>query len=107
MWLTPNEWQIAQRFGQAYWLYIVVNATTEPQLKRIQDPVHSLKVVEEKESVRYFVAHGLDATDARIVTLRLLPPGVAAGEAPEPGSVDLQGVPRFPFGGQGCQIVVD
>lgn len=38
VWLTPNEWQIAQRFGQAYWLYIVINVTTEPQLKRIQDP---------------------------------------------------------------------
>ena len=55
VWITPNEWQIAQRFGQAYWLYIVVNVTTEPQLKCIQDPVHSLRVVEEKEIVRYIV----------------------------------------------------
>lgn len=55
VWLTPNEWQIAQRFGQAYWLYIVVNATSEPQLNLIQDPVHNLRVVEEKEIVRYIV----------------------------------------------------
>jgi hypothetical protein len=56
VWLTPNEWQIAQRFGQGYWLYIVVNAATDPQLKRIEDPVHTLKVVEEKETVRYIVS---------------------------------------------------
>ena len=55
VWLTPNEWQIAQRFGEAYWLYIVFNTTTESQLKCIQDPVNSLRVVEEKEIVRYIV----------------------------------------------------
>jgi superfamily II DNA or RNA helicase len=56
VWLTPNEWQIAQRFAQGYWLYIVVNATTDPQLKRIEDPVHTLRLVEEKEIVRYIVS---------------------------------------------------
>lgn len=56
VWLTPNEWQIAQRFAQGYWLYIVVNAPTNPQLKRIEDPVHTLRVVEEKEIVRYIVS---------------------------------------------------
>ncbi|MFN3369793.1 MAG: DUF3883 domain-containing protein [Thermus sp.] len=68
VWLTPNEWQTAQRFGQDYWLDIVVNATSEPQLKCIPDPVHNLRVVEEKEIVRYIVPMESWREAAEVVT---------------------------------------
>ena len=55
VWLTPNEWQMAARFGSNYWLYVVFNAKTNPELKKIQDPAANLPVVEEKEVVRYVV----------------------------------------------------
>jgi hypothetical protein len=55
VWLTPNEWRMATRFGVNYWLYVVFNAKTSPILKRIQDPCKSLPVIEEKEIVRYIV----------------------------------------------------
>jgi len=55
VWLTPNEWQMASRFGDNYWLYVVFHAKTLPILKRVQDPIKSLPVIEEKEVVRYIV----------------------------------------------------
>jgi superfamily II DNA or RNA helicase len=36
--LTSHEWQMAQRLGEAYWLYVVENALTAPRLHRIQNP---------------------------------------------------------------------
>jgi superfamily II DNA or RNA helicase len=56
VWLTPNEWQMAGRFGSNYWLYVVFHAKSSPKLKLIQDPVRSLPVIEEKEIVRYIVS---------------------------------------------------
>lgn len=48
--LTPNEWMIAQRLREEYWLYVVENAGTDkPKLYIIQDPAMKLspdKVVE-------------------------------------------------------------
>jgi hypothetical protein len=35
---TPHEWQISQRLGQEYWLYVVENAATNPTLHTIQNP---------------------------------------------------------------------
>ena len=35
--LTPNEWIKAQRFGKDYWLYVVVNCKTKPELYMIQE----------------------------------------------------------------------
>jgi hypothetical protein len=55
VWLTPNEWQMASRFGGNYWLYVVFHAKTSPVLKRIQDPTKNLPVIEEEEVVRYIV----------------------------------------------------
>jgi superfamily II DNA or RNA helicase len=55
VWLTPNEWQMAARFGSSYWLYVVFYAKTSPILRRIQDPSKSLPVKIEKEVVRYIV----------------------------------------------------
>jgi superfamily II DNA or RNA helicase len=56
VWLTPNEWQMAQRFAENYWLYVVFHAKSSPSLRRIQDPANSLPVVEEKEIIRYIVS---------------------------------------------------
>lgn len=54
--MTQNEWFTAQRLGDEYWLYIVVNATTEPALYLIQNPAQHLRPEEEIEVVRYVVA---------------------------------------------------
>jgi len=53
--LTPNEWLMAQRLKDEYWLYIVVNASTNPQLYTIQNPALHLKPEEEVSIVRYIV----------------------------------------------------
>ena len=39
--LTENEWRTAENLGDAYWLYIVSDIATEPQLETVQDPVNS------------------------------------------------------------------
>jgi hypothetical protein len=41
--LTLHEWQMAERLQDAYWLYIVENALTEPKLHTIQNPAARLK----------------------------------------------------------------
>jgi hypothetical protein len=53
--LTPNEWIKAQRFGKDYWLYVVVNCKTKPELYLIQDPASKLSPKEEVSVVRYVV----------------------------------------------------
>jgi hypothetical protein len=54
--LTPNEWIKARRFGKDYWLYVVVNCKTKPELHLIQDPASKLRPTEEVSVVRYLVA---------------------------------------------------
>jgi len=54
--LTPNEWIKAQRFGDEYWLYIVINCKSNPQLHRIQNPAAKLRPTEEVSIVRYIVS---------------------------------------------------
>ena len=53
--LTPNEWLMAQRLGDEYWLYVIVNAASKPELYTIQNPASKLKPSEEVEIVRYIV----------------------------------------------------
>ena len=53
--LTPNEWIKAQRFGNDYWLYVVVNCKSDPELHIIQDPASKLNPKEEVSVVRYMV----------------------------------------------------
>ncbi len=53
--MTPNEWIKAQRFGKDYWLYVVVNCSTKPELNLIQDPASKLSPQEEVSVVRYVV----------------------------------------------------
>ena len=51
--LTPNEWLMAQRLKDEYWLYVVVNAAANPELYLIQNPAAKLEPKEEKETVKY------------------------------------------------------
>jgi len=52
--LTQNEWLKAKRFRDDYWLYVVYNASTDPELVIIRDPYGNLKPV-KKEEVRYIL----------------------------------------------------
>ncbi|MCS6863285.1 MAG: DUF3883 domain-containing protein, partial [Abditibacteriales bacterium] len=36
--MTVHEWQMAERLGDRYWLYIVENALTKPTLHIVQNP---------------------------------------------------------------------
>jgi hypothetical protein len=53
--LTPNEWLMANRLKDEYWLYVVVNVATKPELYTIQNPAIKLKPNEEIEIVRYII----------------------------------------------------
>jgi superfamily II DNA or RNA helicase len=53
--LTPNEWLMAQRLKEEYWLYVVVNAASNPELYLIQNPTAKLEPDKVVDIVRYFV----------------------------------------------------
>ncbi|MCS6826246.1 MAG: DUF3883 domain-containing protein, partial [Caldilinea sp.] len=53
--LTPNEWLMAQRLGDDYWLYVVENAATTPKLHTIPNPAARLAPEEVHNVVRYVV----------------------------------------------------
>lgn len=53
--LTPNEWIKANRFKENYWLYVVANCSTKPELYLIQDPASKLKPNQVVEITRYIV----------------------------------------------------
>ena len=53
--LTPNEWIMAQRLGDEYWLYIITHASEQPQLHMIQNPASRLQPEQIREIVRYQV----------------------------------------------------
>ncbi len=53
--LTPNEWVMAQRLGDDYWLYVVEHAATRPVLHRVQNPAAKLVPKEVVDVVRYVV----------------------------------------------------
>ena len=53
--LTPNEWLMAHRLGNEYWLYVIANASKAPELYTIENPAEKLKPEEEVEIVRYVV----------------------------------------------------
>ncbi len=55
IYLTPNEWLMANRLGNEYWLYIVEYASTNPNLHIIQNPAVNLKATEEISVIRYIV----------------------------------------------------
>ncbi|HLC16527.1 MAG TPA: DUF3883 domain-containing protein [Thermodesulfovibrionia bacterium] len=53
--MTQNEWFKACRFKDDYYLYVVFNASTKPELYIIQNPAETLKAEEKIEIVRYIV----------------------------------------------------
>jgi superfamily II DNA or RNA helicase len=53
--LTPNEWLMAQRLQDEYWLYVVVNAATTPELYITQNPAAKYEPNKEIEIVRYII----------------------------------------------------
>ncbi|MHA1829291.1 MAG: DUF3883 domain-containing protein, partial [Candidatus Heimdallarchaeaceae archaeon] len=53
--LTPNEWIKANRFKENYWLYVVANCSTKPELYLIQNPASKLKPNQVVEITRYIV----------------------------------------------------
>lgn len=53
--LTPNEWFMAKRFKDKYWLYVVENAVMNPTLYIINNPAENLNAMEKVEVVRFVV----------------------------------------------------
>jgi len=53
--LTPNEWLMAHRLRDEYWLYVVPNVSRDPELFIIQNPADHLKPEEEVSIVRYII----------------------------------------------------
>ncbi len=53
--LPPNEWLMAHRLGDEYWLYVVENTAQKPTLHRIRNPASVLQAEERVEVVRYIV----------------------------------------------------
>ncbi len=53
--ITPNEWLMAQRLKEEYWLYVVANAATNPKLYFVPNPAAELEPDEEVDIVRYIV----------------------------------------------------
>ena len=52
--LTSNEWDVAEQLKDAYFLYVVLNATTQPKLYVIQNPADKI-AVDKRYEVRYQV----------------------------------------------------
>jgi hypothetical protein len=53
--LTPNEWLMAQRLKEEYWLYVVANAAASSELYIIQNPSAKLEPDKMVDVVRYIV----------------------------------------------------
>lgn len=53
--LTQNEWLMAHRLGEEYWLYVVEQAASRPVLYTIQNPAAKFKPEEIVETVRYLI----------------------------------------------------
>jgi len=54
--LTQNEWFKAKRFANEYFLYVVMNAATNPKLYVVQNPAEKLQPEEKLELVRYIIS---------------------------------------------------
>ncbi len=54
--LTPNEWLMAQRLKDEYWIYVVINAGSKPKLFLIQNPAEKLESKKEINIVRYIIS---------------------------------------------------
>lgn len=54
--LSEREWLTAENLGEDYWLYIVSNATHNPHLTIINDPVHRLREEAVLRRTRYQIS---------------------------------------------------
>ena len=55
--LTPNEWHKAKQLKDGYFLYVVLNAATQPKLYIIKNPADEVEVKEvEQVEIRYQVS---------------------------------------------------
>lgn len=63
--LTQNEWLMAKRLGPEYWLYVVENAASRPELNPIQNPAAKFHPEEVVETVRYVVKNWREACDEK------------------------------------------
>ena len=54
--LTQNEWFKAHQFKSDYFLYVVLNAATQPELYIIQNPAEQTQPEEKIETVRYQIS---------------------------------------------------
>ena len=61
--LTPNEWLMAQRLADEYWLYVVENAASTPTLYLIRNPAARLRPNEVVEIVRFVVSDWKQAAE--------------------------------------------
>jgi len=61
--MTPNEWLMAQRLKEEYWLYVVTNAASNPELYRIQNPAAKLEPDKVVDIVRYVVRNWKDKAE--------------------------------------------
>ncbi|MCW1297642.1 MAG: DUF3883 domain-containing protein, partial [Candidatus Rehaiarchaeum fermentans] len=52
--LTETEYEYARKLGKKYWLYIVYNISTKPEIKTIQDPINNVEW-SEKYDKRFVV----------------------------------------------------
>ena len=57
MTLTQNEWFKAKQFKSDYFLYVVLNAATQPELHIIQNPAEQTQPAEKIEA-RYQISLG-------------------------------------------------
>jgi len=62
--LTPNEWLMAQRLKNEYWLYVVVNAANNPELHLIQNPSAKFEPYKVVDIVRYVVKDWKEKAEA-------------------------------------------
>ena len=53
--LTRNEWIKAKRFADKYYLYVVWNASSNPELHIVRDPHSNIEAMAETQVVRYKV----------------------------------------------------
>ena len=53
--ITPNEWKVAERLRDDYWLYVVSNPLSEPIMRVVQDPWTKLEVETETKIMRHFL----------------------------------------------------
>jgi superfamily II DNA or RNA helicase len=61
--LTPNEWLMAHRLKDEYWLYVAINAAKNPELFIIQNPVEHLRPDEEIDIVRFVVKNWKESSE--------------------------------------------